>query len=472
MRCLTLFVAVSLTAGALHAQQTSEPPLREYVGTYTYGPGRSLEIVAGDVLFAVLDDAKYKLRRVGGDTFVNGVGDTIPFRRNAKGVVTGFEERGARHARISPRVRAQSAALAWPRRVQVGAATPYHYRAPARRADGIAVGDIAASDLDSTTAARIVNGVLDGTYADVHGVLLFQRGALVLEEYFYGYDATRTHQLRSATKSFVSALAGIAVDRGAVANAEVPVLAAMPYAQYTHPDPRKAAMTLGQLLSMRSGLACNDYDGTSPGRETEIYTTPDWVKATLDLPMATDPGQVAHYCSGGVAVVGRMVERAVHRPLPAFAQQYLFAPLGIPRTHWSWNYTLTNTNTEFSQLHVRPRDLLKFGLLFANGGTWHGTRIISEEWVRASLAEQTQLDGTGYGYFWWRPYLNVSTPQGVQRVYVNAAQGNGGQKIYIIPALDLVAVFLGGDYNSGGSPPNKIMAGVILPRLLETRRAH
>ena len=109
-------------------------------------------------------------------------------------------------------------------------------------------------------------------------------------------------------------------------------------------------------------------------------------------------------------------------------------------------------------------------MLYANGGLWRGRRVLSESWVRASLAEQTQIDGTGYGYFWWRPWLNVTTSTGVQRVTFNSAQGNGGQKIHIIPELDLVAVFTGGDYNSGGSPPNRMMASIILPRLLEARR--
>jgi CubicO group peptidase (beta-lactamase class C family) len=220
---------------------------------------------------------------------------------------------------------------------------------------------------------------------------------------------------------------------------------------------------------MSSGLACNDYDSTSPGNESRLYDAPDWVKATFDLPLIADPGSVAHYCSGGVAVVGRSVERAVGMSLPDFAQTSLFSKLGIPRGTWRWNYTLTNTNREFSQIHLRPRDMLKLGMLYANGGVWRGEQVISQQWIAASLAEQSSIDGTAYGYFWWRPWMNVTTATGTQRVTYSAAQGNGGQKIYIIPELDLVAVFTGGDYNSGGSPPNRIMAHIILPRLLEAR---
>ena len=152
-----------------------------------------------------------------------------------------------------------------------------------------------------------------------------------MEEYFYGYNVQRPHQLRSATKSVVSTLAGIAVDRGALTGPGEVVLPHMNYTSYAHPDPRKAAITLGNFLSMSSGLDCNDHSSTSPGREMVIDDTPDWVKATLDLPMINDPGTKGYYCSGGVAVVGRLVENVVHMRLPEFAQANLFAPLGIAR---------------------------------------------------------------------------------------------------------------------------------------------
>lgn len=460
---LTLLLRLAPNAGA----QARVAPLTDYVGTYEESPGHKLEIVAGDELFAVIDDAKYRLRRAGVDLFTNQPGDTIPFPRDARGVVMGYVEKGTLHRRLSPNVAPTSAALARAR--PRNGSDVYQYRPPLDLRDGIPVGDISRSPLGVETAERIVRGVVDGTWNDVHGMLLYVGGKLVLEEYFYGYGPDRPHQLRSATKSFVSALAGVAIDRGALRGADEPVVPRLSYASLANPDPRKSAMTLGNLLTMRSGLACDDHDGRSPGRETEIYLTPDWVKATLDLPVISDPGSTAHYCSGGVAVVGRVVERAVSTTLPEFAQANLFGPLGIPRSNWQWNYTLTNANAEFAQLHLRPRDMLKFGLMYADSGRWHGRQVLSAPWVAASLAPQAQLEETGYGYFWWRPWLRVAMPGGDERVYLHAAQGNGGQKIYIVPELNLVAVFTGGDYNSGGSPPNKIMATVVLPRLLGAR---
>lgn len=455
-----------MLAGALKAQQSAPPRLADYVGTYADDPGHTLEIVDGDGLFAVVDEAKYPLRPAGADSFTTITGQTIPFLRDASGKVTGYEQNGKFHPRVSTTITPEAAALGRPRPKGQNSPTDYRYYPPADLHDGIAVGDIAQSDLGVATGNSIVRAILDGTYKDVHSVLLYQHGKLVLEEYFYGYSAGRPHQLRSATKSVVSALAGIAIDRGSLAGVNERVLPLMHYTSYEHPDPRKAEMTLGDFLSMRSGLDCNDHSSTSPGRETVIDNKPDWVKATLDLPMINDPGTGAYYCSGGVAVVGRLIENVVHMRLPELAQATLFGPLGIARSDWTWNYDLTNADTEYSQIHLRPRDMLKLGILFADSGQWHGRRTLSESWVRTSLAEHSQVDNVSYGYFWWRHTFDVETPAGSQQVVVIAAQGNGGQKIYLAPQYDLVAVFTGGGYNAESTPPNTIMAKIILPKLM------
>lgn len=267
----------------------------------------------------------------------------------------------------------------------------------------------------------------------------------------------------------MSALAGIAIDRGALPGADMPVLPKMDYASYANPDPRKAQITLSNFLSMSSGLNCNDHSADSPRRETVIDDQPDWVKATLDLPMINDPGAKGYYCSGGVSVVGRLTENAARMKLPDFAQAHLFTQLGIPRSNWQWNCDLTNADKEYSQIHLRPRNMLKLGILFADGGKWHGRRVISSAWVQTSTAEHSHVDNVSYGYFWWRPWLNVETPAGSQHVDVVSAQGNGGQKIYLVHQYDLVAVFTAGGYNAESTPPNTIMAKIILPVLMASR---
>ena len=466
LRLAVLPILLVVLGSELRAQPTTTPSLADYVGTYADTSGHPVEIINGDEFFAVQDEAKYPLIPKGMDAFATMYGPKLSFKREASGTVTGYEQNGKFHPRISTAVTPDSAALAQPRPKGQDSPSDYRYNPPADLHDGIAVGDIARSDLAVETADTIVRAILDGTYKDVHSVLLYQNGKLVMEEYFYGYSEQRPHQLRSATKSVVSALAGIAIDQGALSGVNQRVLPQMSYSSYANPDPRKTAITLGDFLSMSSGLDCNDHSSNSPGRETVLDDSPDWVKATLDLPMINAPGSKGFYCSGGVAVVGRMTEIAVHMKLPEFAQANLFQPLGIVRTSWVWNYDLTNADKEYSQIHLTSRDMLKLGILFAQDGRWHGRQVISSAWVRASLAEQSHVDNVSYGYFWWRPWLSVETPNGFKQVDVIAAQGNGGQKIYIVPQYNLVAVFTGGGYNAESTPPNTIMAKIVLPRLM------
>ena len=460
-RRLWAFVLLAFFTSNADAQIQST--FRDYTGIYEYEGATKIDIVSAKDLFAIVDESKYRLVRSTGDTFLNGAGQPVIFRRDEVGNVTGFQEHGHFYRRLSSTPSAAGLALLSPR--PAGDLT-YSYKPPMDRHDGVAVGTIAESDLGLDTATTITAGVLNESWSDVHSVLLFQRGKLVYEEYFYGYDWLHQHQLRSATKSVVATLAGMAIDRHAFQSVNEPVLAHMSYTSYDNPDPRKSKITLRDMLTMQSGLACNDHDSASPGNEVVIDDKPDWVKATLDLPLINQPGTKGFYCSGGVAVVGRMIENATHMYLPDFAQQNLFGPLGISRSQYTWKYNLTNADKEFAQIHLRPRDMLKLGILMKDGGTWHGRRLVSAEFVHQALSAISQVDDTGYGYFWWHPWLNVSTPAGPQHVYLSAAQGNGGQKIYVLPEYDFVAVFTAGSYNEGGSAPNNIMSTVILPKLL------
>ena len=441
------------------AQAVGQTPPADFVGTYADGKHRiEIAVDAKGQLVAVIDDASYPLRITGQDQVTNNGGEQIPFQRGADGHVSGYTEDGQFHPKLSAKVSSDTLALVTTPARPVGEV--YRYKRPLDRHDGIAVGDIAKTPLGAATARQIVAKIANGTYPGVHSVLLYQDGKLVMEEYFYGYGPDRRQQMRSATKSVVSAVAGIAIDHGAL-TLDTKALDVLRLAKFANPDPRKARITVRDLLTMSSGLDCNDHSADSPGRETILYDRPDWVQAMFDLRQINDPGKADFYCSGGVAVVGRVVEKSTNNYLPAYAARYLFKPLGIRANDWAWNYDLSANNKEFAQIHMRPRDMLKLGILYADGGTWHGRRVISKAWVDASLSAQSTVDDTQYGYFWWRPWLNVNGAH----VYVSAAQGNGGQKIYILPACHLVAVFTGGLYN-GSSPMNAIMATDILPRLI------
>jgi CubicO group peptidase (beta-lactamase class C family) len=440
------------------------PPLTDFVGTYTY-QGGTIEIAAPDGLVAVLDGAKYPLRRKSADVFVNGGGADATFHRGPDGVVISVEDQTGVNRRLSPRISALTEAGFRPRPAD---SPPYRYQAPSNLRDGIPVGDVAKSDLGAEAAGRIVAGVLDKTWVDVDSVLIFQGGKLVLEEYFYGYDRDTPHQLRSGTKSVVGAVVGTAVANGVVTLDE-PVLPRLGYANVANPDPRKSAITLRHLLTLQSGLDCDDHVAGSPGGENQLYNTPDWIRVMVDLKMVEAPGTVGRYCTGATFMAGRTVEKATGRALPDYAQEHLFGPLGIRRADWIWNHDFTNANKQFGMMYMRPRDMLKFGMLYANEGRWGKKQVLPAAWVKESLSSISTVENTDYGYLWWRMWLPVATPDVPRRVYMSAAQGNGGQKIYLVPELDLIAVFTGSRYNTGDAPPNKIMASVVLPALMTAR---
>ena len=464
-----LFVTVSASANSRTPPPRPLPDLAEFEGDYQYRDGGTVDMVASKgQLVAIIGESKYALSVSGTDTFTNPGGDRIPFLRDARGRIVAFRENGDTFLRLSTRISEATRSLLEPRpQGRDGRPAVYRYHRPAQLGDGIRAGAVGRDTVLREAAERLVNGVIDGAYPEVRSILVYRKGALLLEEYFYGYDRDRPQQMRSLTKSVISLLAGAAVDRGLL-RAEEPVLARLGYSTYENPDPRKARVTLIDLLSNQSGFACDDHDGASPGNEVKLYETPDWVKAFVDLPMAADPGTVGRYCSGGFIATGRVIERVSREPLPEFARETLFEPLGIRTAGWKWDFTLDRSRrNQFGQIFLRPRDMLKLGILIQQRGTWEGRRVISSSWIDAAVAIQSRVDDSDYGLGIWHRWYRVETAAGERRVDTVMLSGNGGQKVYLVPSLDLIAVFTGGAFNTE-SPVNEMIAKVLLPALMGT----
>ena len=466
--------AVAVTEGTAQTAASTDShavrqDLSEFEGLYQYRDGLTLFMVAaGERLVAIIGEAKYPLRPVAADTFTNPGGAPIPFVRDTTRRIVAFKERGDTFARLSSVVAAETRLLLEPRpRGADGRPVPYRCAKPSALTDGIQVAEPGAGTLPCAVAAQMVNGVLDGTYPDVRAIAVHHKGALVLEEYFYGYDQDTPHQMRSLTKSVISLLAGAAIDRKLL-RADEPVIARLGYAALANPDPRKERITIIDLLSNQSGLACDDRDGVSPGNEVKLFdTADDWPKALVDLPVLAEPGTIGRYCSFGIITAWRTVEVAAGKPLAEFAQEVLFNPLGISRGHWRWTWVLDRSQrNEFGQIYLRPRDMLKLGLLIQQRGMWQGRRVISESWIDAAVARQSRVDDSDYGLGIWHRWYGVPTANGTRRVETIMLSGNGGQKVYVVPSLDLVVVFTGGSFNVE-SPVNTLMARVLLPALLE-----
>jgi len=333
----------------------------------------------------------------------------------------------------------------------------YKYQEPKEYKDGLKIGNIQKSGLDTALLSQMMQKIIDGTYPNVHSVLIIKDGKLVFEEYFYEYNKDSLQELRSASKSFISALTGIAIEKGFIKSKNETVLSYFPEYDFENNSEAKGRITIENLLTNQSGLDCDISNPKSEGNETTMSNSDDWIKFTLDLPMVDTPGGRGMYCSGNPITLGRIIEKSTNKPLPDFAKANLLSPLNISKFKWNFRPDKSSSET-FCQLYLRPRDMAKFGLLYLNGGSWNGKQIISRDWIQQSLIKHSVVQNVDYGYLWWIKYLDADGT----RYYGKAAQGNGGQKIYIWEEQNMVTVITGGNYNSQ-SPSDELIKKYILP---------
>ena len=330
-------------------------------------------------------------------------------------------------------------------------AQSYIYRQPLDENDGWATASLRSAGLSAESLQSLIQKIFETTYTGPHtpyiqSLLIARHGKLVLEQYFYGYNRNRTHTTRSAGKTFAGVLVGIALDQGAKFTLNTPVLSLFPeYRDVVNMDSRKRAMTVRDLLTMTSGLSCDDNNDNSPGNEDRMqqqHEQRDWYKYTLDLPMARNPGgDQAVYCSAGVNLLGGIVQNTTGMQLPEFFYRYYAQPLDIGVYHM--NLMPTGQGYMGGGIEMRPRDQLKLGQLFLDGGVWNGRRVISAAWVKASWQVSSAFaQDHHYGYTWH--IIDVKAGDKTYRLY--EAGGNGGQFTIAIPELDMVVGFTAGNY--------------------------
>jgi len=240
---------------------------------------------------------------------------------------------------------------------------------------------------------------------------------------------------------------------------DAPIAQYLPnFDSYKHPDARKSAIRVFNLLNMNSGLECDDWNDSSPGNEDKMYLKDDWPRFILDLPMAHAPGEAASYCTGGVVVLGSILSTRAGVPLDSFAATWLFNPLGIQNVNW--RRQPDGTATGGGGMRLRPRDMAKFGNLFVNGGRWNDVPVIPETWIAQSMRQVTTLIGDGYGFNWWKRSFQV---QGTSEV-CTFAWCNGGNFIFLFPLHQLVVVITGSNYNTSREDPGFfILKTAVLP---------
>lgn len=306
----------------------------------------------------------------------------------------------------------------------------------------------------------------------IHSLHVAHRGKLVLEEYFHGYDGATPHDSRSAGKSLTSALLGIALQQGFVDSIDTAVYPLLGGAsQYDNPSDAKNALTIRHLITMTSGLDCDDGNFDSPGNEDVMQNQqdePDWYRYTLNLAMVRDPGAAGVYCTGGINLVGSVLARSAGMSLRQFFHRYFAEPLGID--YYQMNLSPTLEAYMGGGIRLQPRDFLKLGQLYLDGGVWQGTRLLSEAYVTDSAAAQSSINMTDdYGYAWWRQTYDVDGVA-VDTFY---ASGNGGQLLFVVPELELVVLIFAGNYSDGQTRNefrDRFMSEHILPAAIPARQ--
>ena len=325
------------------------------------------------------------------------------------------------------------------------------YREPVPANDGWTTSGLDAAGLRAEPMAALSRHVEalaapEPGKPQLHSLLVARRGKLAFETYYHGFSREQPHDTRSAGKSFASLLVGMAITNGADLSPQTAVLPLFPdYADIRHVDDAKRTMTVGHLMSMTSGLACGDTSDESPGGEDKMQgqrDQRDWYRYTLDLPMVQAPGaHQAVYCSAGINLLGGVVRQATGRPLTDLFREWIADPMQMRGYHL--NLTPGSDAYQAGGLYLRPRDLLKLGQLYLNGGTWNGRRLVDADWIRASVARHATFGPNhDYGYAW---HLHTYRVQGRDyRAY--SAEGNGGQFVIVVPELELVVGINAGSY--------------------------
>lgn len=322
--------------------------------------------------------------------------------------------------------------------------------------DGIASATLDQVGMEDNVIQEIVDSIAAGYFPNRHSLLIYKNDKLVSEDYFTGQDfnwgrdigvVTHTdstlHDMRSVSKSVVSACIGIAISRGEIKGVDQEVFDFFKdLNQYKNQG--REVLTIKHLLTMTSGLEWNEelsYDNPL-NSESQMDKRDDPIAFVLSREVITTPGTKWRYNGGTTEVLAHIIKRVTGKNIYEYAQEFLFKPLGI--TNSAWTNSRPGNPAAPSGLRLTSRDMLKFGSLYLNNGEWHGKQIIPKEWVEASLKSSVNRPGGGgYGYQFW--VFNY-TVQG-KHLTIPAAVGNGDQRIYIDKSNALLVVTTAGNYN-------------------------
>jgi len=282
---------------------------------------------------------------------------------------------------------------------------------------------------DATQSQAALNAA--GQLPYIHSMLVVENGKIVAERYYNGYRQDSPQDVRSVSKSFLSAMVGIAVS-DSLLNLDQTVVSYFPEYQNSVVDSRMKNVTIRHLLTMKGGFDIDENIFNT------VFTSTNWIRTTLGLMLVSDPGSAFHYSTPGVHLVAGILTKAASESLLGFADTLLLNPMGISVVAWTvdpqGNYTGGN------YMSFTPRALVQLGLLYLHGGVLNGKQIVPADWVTHSLTNTMggvggswgDLTNEGYGYLWW-----LGTLKGFDVFF---ALGFGGQYVLCVPSLDMIVV--------------------------------
>ena len=276
--------------------------------------------------------------------------------------------------------------------------------------------------------------------------LVWKHDALIYEGYFHGFTKDSVFNIKSASKTVLSAITGAAIARGYLPDLDTPVLKILPeYGHSRHAagmwfsadnevdDRIRQLLTMRELMTMQTGLAWDDFGPLA----NAWCSSSDPVRLTLDIEYDTLPGTQFRYCSGGAHVFGVALARLIGSDLWGFADSTLFKPAGMQLRRW--NTDPMGRYIGGCDMYFTPQDMMRFGILYLNNGKVNGRQILPQSWIKESMSSHAVLKywdvlpgANGYGYFWWRRKSHGN------QVYV--ASGICGELICVVPDLAMVIV--------------------------------
>jgi CubicO group peptidase (beta-lactamase class C family) len=272
-----------------------------------------------------------------------------------------------------------------------------------------------------------LNGVLESAFeiGSVESVMIEKNGDVIAQQFTGRMNANRPTNIKSASKSILSLLVGIAIREGYLESVDQPIGEFFEDYFDQNPDPEKEAITIGDLITMRGGL-----ESTSIRNYGRWVVSSNWIDFVLNQDLIAEPGGRMIYSTGSTHLLSVILTRVTGMSTREFGNRYLFGPMDINLGGWDRDpqgYYFGGNNMAMS-----PADMLKIGRMMMNMGEWQGEQIVPQEWILDSVKTYTRSNYNPYdmGYLWWQRPVN-----GYDAIF---AWGHGGQYIMMIPELDVV----------------------------------